>query len=329
MKILVLSDLWLPFPGGAERYVSNICRALKSRGHTIWILTSYAWAEFEKEEFDAAWIKDIGVGERHTEGAELIWMFVQWLKPQLILTHHYFAGEFANELPRWAPFVEIVHNRYRHPAAKLAVFNSAYTAQRCGFQDRDLVTLPPAGPSVVSSDIADQRTAIGHIKPLANLPMNGRLYGKGIDLTYRLARIMIDRRFLVLRGEWQAGERIVSLPNVEYLEPVRDIRDFYARCRLVLMPSGSEDAGTVPSECALNGIPCISSDVDGLPETNGGGIRLPLDDIQPWLEEIERLDQPEYYTKVAARQSEYVGSLNWPAQFDTLSNRIEAICERS
>lgn len=324
MKILCLSDLWPPFPGGAESYIRNCCRELKARGHAIYVLTGYAHSKFQNTDYDQAWIQDIGVGDRHQEGVDLIWKFVQFIQPQLILTHHFFAGEFAAELPSWGPIIEVVHNRQRHPAARVAVFNSAYTAHRCGYQDRDIVILPPPSPGIVAADHSG-RIAIGQVKALPNRVWEGRLYGKGVDLTYRLARICVDRRFLVLRGEWQGGEVTVQTPNVEYLEPVADINEFYSRCRVVLMPSGSEDAGTVPQECAVAGIPCVSSDVDGLPETNGGGIRLPLDDIQPWLQTLEYLDDPEYYRSVVQRQREYVQQIDWPGQFDELSRRIECV----
>ena len=45
VKIVCLSDLWLPFPGGAERYIANISQALIDRGHEVHVLTSYAPAK--------------------------------------------------------------------------------------------------------------------------------------------------------------------------------------------------------------------------------------------------------------------------------------------
>jgi len=113
---------------------------------------------------------------------------------------------------------------------------------------------------------------------------------------------------------------------VEFMEPCDDIRDFYSRCRLVLMPSLSEDAGTVPQECAVNSIPCISSNVGGLPETNFGGIVLPPDDPYPWITEICKLDHEDYRKEIVWRQQGYVKSLDWEKRYDEINERIKQIC---
>lgn len=318
MKILCLSDLWLNFPGGAERYVANFAQALLDRGHEVHVLTSYAPAQ--PLHCTTMTIKDIGVNERHEDGANLIESYVDALQPDVILTHHYFVGQFAEELSAWGvPFVELIHNRQRHPHASLAVFNSHFTAMRSGRRDGDMVILPPAGNNVFAEGTPSLRDYIGHIKPLG---------GKGIELTYQLAKIMPERKFLVLRGEWQNDERIQRLSNVEFMEPVYDIRKFYSRCRLVLMPSLSEDAGTVPQECSVNGIPCVSSNVGGLPEANFGGITLPPDDVYPWISAVCALDHPVKYAEIVNQQRLYISKLDWPRAFDEFERKVRMICQK-
>ena len=323
MRIAFISDLWQPsFPGGAERYMKNLADALAERGHEIHILTSYAKAKSRHR----ITITDIGIGSKRVEGENILSRFVGAAPSGVVISHHYFVGEFWDWFCRLpVPFVEVVHNRQRNPKASLAVFNSRYTADRCGFREGDMVILPPAGNDVMASVHGEY---IGHIKPIPNRLWKGQRYGKGIDLTYRLARIMPERKFLVLRGEWQDVEYIERLPNVEFMEPVEDIREFYARCRLVVMPSGSEDAGTVPQECAINGIPCISSNVGGLTETNVGGITLPAHDFESWLKEIAKLDNREYYDEIVRRQRLAIATMNWPARFDELDSKLRAICAK-
>ncbi len=315
MKIACISDLWLPFPGGAERYVANVSQALIDRGHEVHVLTSYAPAK--DVHCTTMTIEDIGVNERHGEGWTLILKYLRELKPDLLITHHFFAGQFPALFNMPFPAVELIHNRQRNENAAIAVFNSHFTAIRCGIQQQDMVILPPAGASVLTAPPYLYRDCIGHIKPLG---------GKGIELTYKLARIMSERKFLVLRGEWQDGEQIERLPNVEFMEPCDDIRDFYSRCRVVLMPSLSEDAGTVPQECALNGIPCVSSNVGGLQETNFGGVVLPPDDVYPWITEICALDHPMRYAQIVEQQRLYIRKLDWPKQFDELDQKVRALC---
>lgn len=329
MKILVISDLWLPFPGGAERYIRNVVLELLKRGHEVEVLTSYEAAQ-QETQFKLTY-QSIPVYEQHRKGWDIIWNKVQSFRPQVVLTHHFFAGEFPEIFSSLGlPTVEIVHSRPRSRAT-LAVFNSNYTANTPGQLrlPRDMVILPMADPATKVESHGDY---IGHIKPIG---------GKGIMMTYALAKRFPERKFLILRGEWQGAETMISnTPNVEYMEPVKDIRDFYKHCRILLMPSEREEAGTVPFEAAINHIPCISSGVMGLPETNRGGIILPIssfpwdndmprhpdnESISRWAEEINKLDDKVYYEQIVQNQCNFMASVPWKMLFDELSGKIEDI----
>ena len=335
MKILVLSDLWLPFPGGAERYMRNLTLELIKRGHEIEVLTSYEPAQ--SESLFKITYKSIPVYAQHDKGRDIIWSKVQEFKPNLILIHHFFAGEFPEIFKSWGlPTLEVIHSRPRTPDATLAVFNSHYTANTPGQlrKPMDMVILPMAHVETKSeSEISPfKREFYGHVKPVG---------GKGIMMTYALAKRFPDRKFLILRGEWQGAETMISnTPNVEYMEPVKDIRDFYKHCRLLLMPSEREEAGTVPFEATLNGIPCISSDVMGLPETNRGGIILPIstrpwDNVMPchpdnesvtrWADKIKELDDPLFYEKTVQGQANFMNSIPYKGLYDELDGKLRDI----
>jgi glycosyltransferase involved in cell wall biosynthesis len=228
--------------------------------------------------------------------------------------HQFFASQFAQEARESGiPCVQIVHNGDRHQFVKLAIFNSDYTRKRSNAEPGDVTLLPPAYPDCIAETHGDK---IGFIKPLPH---------KGVDLVYRLAELLPDRRFLILQGEWYTLEIIRNdLPNVTFLQPVDDIREFYSQCRIILMPSLSEDAGTVPQEAAMNGLPCISSNVGGLPETNPGGILLQPDDASEWVRQIELLDDGEYYAAIAAHQKARLGGFHWQEKIDRISEIISA-----
>jgi glycosyltransferase involved in cell wall biosynthesis len=336
MRILVISDLFLPFPGGAERYMFNLIQELTKRGHDISVLTSYQPAlkllsnQGGELNYKLDW-RDIGVYERHEMGRRVIDTFIQETKPDLIITHHFFSGEFPEIFEYPIPVLELIHSRPRTPKAALAIFNSNYTANAPGQLrlPQDMIILPPVGENVVAKYHEDW---IGHIKPIG---------GKGIMMTYALARWFPKRRFLILRGEWQGAETMISgLDNIEYMQPVNDIRKFYSRCRIMLMPSEREEAGTIPQEAAVNGMVCISSDVMGLPETNRGGIILPInllpynenapfhpdnESVARWAEEINKLDDLDYYNSVVEREQNFVKSIPWPQLFDELDSKIRAL----
>lgn len=292
--ILVLSDLWPPFPGGAERLAFNLARDLMRRGHEVRAATSYERAQC----FDGphvAW-RDIGIGERHAQGAEQVQRLLEQYEPALIVTHHLFAYEFEAELVAYgAPVVQLVLNTRRLESAALAVYISQWVRDTLGdAHDGDLVVRPPAFDDVIAPE---HSSAVGFIKPYPH---------KGATLVYEIARLMPERPFVVLRGEWQTLEVMPDddLANVTFVEPVDDMRDFYSLVDLVIMPSESEDAGTVGQECALNRIPCLSTPVGGLAETNAGGVLIDSREAWVWAHEIRRLDDARYYDVVVEHQAE-------------------------
>lgn len=300
----------MPFPGGAERLIFNLARDLMRRGESVHVLTGYRDArQFDGPPFTAVPIR---VRDRHDEGAQVIRATIDRFRPDVILTHHLYAYEFGDELlASGIPVVQVVLNTGRLDGIAFAVYISKFACRNAGgWKSGDMVILPPAFEDVIADRHGD---AIGMIKPLRH---------KGIDLFYAIARRLRSRRFVVLRGEWQDLEVIREAPNIEFLEPVVDIRDFYARCRIVLMPSVSEDAGTVAQEAALNGLPCITSNVEGLIETNPGGIRLPPDREQ-WVHAIESLDDPDVYACLVADQRRHLPRNN----LDEFAARIRGLAE--
>lgn len=303
--ILVLSDLWQPFPGGAERLIFNIARELRLRGMDLRVVTGYARAL----RLDGPPLEIVdwpSTGADRDKGGAALTETLSLYSPRAILTHHHYAYAFEAELEAsGVPVVQIVLNGRRLPCAALAVYISAWVRDTLGdARPGDLVVRPPAFDDVVAQTHGN---AIGFIKPIPH---------KGIDLLYRIAAAMPERRFVVLRGEWQDLEVIRPARNVEFMEPVDDIRDFYAQCRLLLMPSRSEDAGTVAQEATLNGLPCISTNVGGLAETNGGGLRLPADDLRAWVGAIRGLDDPARYAQIVRSQQEHLRLLNGGALGD-------------
>lgn len=309
MKILILSDLWTPFPGGAERYIANLGNELLKRGHEIHVLTSYERAKGDPG-INLVY-KSIGIRKENAAGWKLISEHIQSVKPDVILVHHLFAYEFEKIYEQNIPVVQLVHSLDRQPKAKLAIFNSQFTAKGHGYKQGDLVILPPPAPDVVA---ASYGKFIGFVKPIAH---------KGAEFIYNIVPQLPEFQFLILRGEWQNIEIIENHPNVTFMQPVDDIREFYSLCRIVLMPSLAEDAGTIPQECALNCIPCISTNVGGLPETNGG-IVLPYEEI-PFIEAIRKLNDNRYYDTITTKQLEHVERYDWKSKFDELDRRIRNV----
>lgn len=308
--ILVLSDLWLPFPGGAERLAFNLARHLHQH-EPVHVLTGYEAAQ----RFDGPPVESAPI-DLDATGWERVAKAVERERPRVILTHHLYAHTFAAQLAACGlPVVQVVLNGHRLPSAALAVYISEWIRAQAGdAKAGDMVITPPAFAADVVAD--SHGDAIGFVKPIPH---------KGVDLVYRLAKALPDHRFVILRGEWQTLEVIRHLPNVEFMEPVVDIRDFYRQVRLVLVPSTSEDAGTIAQEAALNGLPCLVSNVGGLAETGAGGVLLPPRDLTAWVDAILALDDPAAYQRVADRQREHLVATDHAGSLDRLASAIASL----
>lgn len=312
-RVLVVSDLWPPFPGGAERMMFNVARALAQRGAEVMALTGYGRAQ----RGDGVPVEPhaIGVRENHAQGAAVLADVIRRFRPDVLLAHHFYAFEFEAELVgSGVPLVQVVHNGHRIEGAALAVANSTYAASQVVMAPGDMVLTPPAYAEDVVA--GSHGKAIGFVKPIAH---------KGVETVYRIAEAMPDREFVVLRGEWQNIEVIRPAANITFLEPVDEIREFYAHCRVVLVPSLSEDAGTVAQEATLNGLAVVASAVGGLVETAAGSILLPPEDVAAWVEAIGWLDDPALYQATVAAQLAGLERLNHAAVLDELAVRIDRL----
>ena len=311
-RVLVLSDLWPPFPGGAERLAFNLSRHLLHHGMDVQVWTGYE----HPQQFDGPPVQRtdmFGVFDTQPLGAAFVRDLLGAVNPDVVLTHHLYAHQYADVLAAsGVPFVQVVLNGERIPAAEFAVYISDWVRnQHHDAQAQDMTIVPPAMPDVVAPEHGQH---IGFIKPI---------HHKGVDLVYRLAHRLPHERFLVLRGEWQDLEIISDLPNVVYLDPVADMREFWGQVRMVLAPSLSEDAGTVGQEAALNGVPCRSSDSGGHPQNNAGGIELTLTRMSKWVRAIRALDQPSYYDRVVQEQRRAYDAHRIPALLDEFADKVQ------
>jgi glycosyltransferase involved in cell wall biosynthesis len=209
------------------------------------------------------------------------------------------------------------------------IANSDFTARR-------IETLLGVRPPVVPPLIEPERYQVE--KPGDAVLLVNPSLRKGVELFFRLAAARPDIPFLAVES-WTVNDawrtvlmnRARSLGNVELWPPVEDMREAYARARLVLMPSIHEETfGRVVAEAQVSGIPALVADRGALAETlGGGGIAVPLDaGLDPWLQALDRLwrDQVFYGQCATAARAESTGAARAPerlaAQFLDLLRRF-------
>lgn len=131
----------------------------------------------------------------------------------------------------------------------------------------------------------------------------------------------------------ELSQKLASLPNVSFCGPQKDMRQVYAQCRILLVPSIWEEAyGRVATEAQINGIPVIGSTRGGLPEAIGpGGIVLdPNQPIADWAAAVRKLWQDQrYYNKLSAAALSHSQrpEITFPSQIETWERVLSAAAQ--
>lgn len=170
--------------------------------------------------------------------------------------------------------------------ATVVVANSQYVANRI---ERDFgvaseVVYPPIALEEIRVD-RNEGDAIGMVNP--------RNEFKGGDIFFDIAEHMPSEQFLsagAIRSK-ALQEQANSLDNLTHLGWCEDMREFYRRTKLIVVPSrGSEAFGRAAAEPMVSGIPTVVSDRGGLPEVVGdtGEVVTEIDSTDAWIGAIDR-----------------------------------------
>lgn len=137
---------------------------------------------------------------------------------------------------------------------------------------------------------------------------------KGVDLAFAIAGLCPEIPFRFVEGwpmnaQEQAAleKRVAEHPNIRLQPRTQDMRNVYARTRLLLAPSQWEEAwGRVATEAQFSGIPVLASDRGGLPEAVGPGGRVLAHDAAP---EIWAAAAREYWNDAAVYEEASAAAL--------------------
>jgi len=209
------------------------------------------------------------------------------------------------------------------------IANSAYTARR--FEQRFGIA-PSVIPPVFLPELYRTAGNGRHVTFVNPVPV------KGVELALEIARLCPEIPFLFVRGwplsskaEFELKGNLSALPNVRLIERSGDMAKIYAQTRILLVPSQWDETwGRVASEAQISGIPVLSSDTGGLPESVGpGGTLLRRDDpASLWADELRAMwGDPAVYQAKREAALAHAGrpALNIGHQIDQLI----AITERA
>jgi hypothetical protein len=158
---------------------------------------------------------------------------------------------------------------------------------------------------------------------------------KGLDTFLTIAEQLPEQKFLLLEswrlddsalGELQ--EKLAALSNIEFRRRVSDMREIYAKTKLLLVPSVWEEGfGMVAIEAQSCRIPVIASARGGLPESVGDGGALISDyrNVDAWVREIKGiLGDDSKYAELADRAYRHASSHDFSPPH--LARRFFQVC---
>lgn len=317
MKILAHLHGYPPVHNAGAEYAAHaLLTWLSARGHDV---TVFASLRATPGVVDG--VKVV----MHLINARLIKLYQD---ADIVLTHLDETGRamfLAKQTGK--PLVHYVHNdaQLAHHgvtprSAALCVMNAQWIAETLNWRGPQCVVTPPILPARYR--VKTPGTGV----LLANMNEN-----KGAATFWALAERLPHVPFVGVKGAYGVQEiPSVLPPNVTILGPTSDMREVFARTRVVLMPSAYESWGRVAMEAAVSGIPTICHPTPGLRECLGdAGIYVDRADTDGYAAAIERLLKPRVYATAAkkARARYETWAAQSTAEMETCEAMMQAIVD--
>lgn len=297
--------MYPPSRVGAWLATHQFMRHMQGRGHEVAVV-----ANLQPNRSDA--VDGIQLHPRHR-----LRTLVDWAD---VVVSHAGDGSKVHDLARRRrrPSVRLYHGGDAHNArlnqADLVIANSHASAAALGTTAPTVVCHPPVDPAEVRAEPGDMVTLVNLSK------------AKGVMTMWRCAELLPEVSFLGVRGGY-GQQHTPRARNVETIDTTSNMRDdVFARTRVLLMPSERETWGMVGVEAMCSGIPVIAHPTPGLRESLGdAGVFVDRDDIDGWVREITRLQDPDEWAAASTRALERVAQLDHRADLDRFADAVESL----
>ena len=198
------------------------------------------------------------------------------------------------------PVFHLIHNSHPYPeiidatSNQHVVYNSFWLKEKLQYKWDNFILTPPC----------DYRYYDQKIDPSKNeyITLINTNENKGGKIFEQIARALPNKRFLGVLGSYDP-QMDSKLPNLEIVPNTPEIRPYYAKTRILLMPSDYESWGRTATEAMSSGIPVICSMAEGLVENCGkAGIFIKdRNDIKSWVKAITELDDSKKYNEASKK----------------------------
>lgn len=223
------------------------------------------------------------------------------LAPELVITSQEGSADLAalarpsaRHVAGWLHSISATSMNVLHGGPHTVLATSEFVAGRVQAPagTRPVVFYPPfAPPAGARCELAASPAGVPRLAPDGVLMVNP-IPAKGSALLHQLIQRLPQQRFTLVEGWWDTARDFQGYLNVHYVPRTYDMASLYASHRLLLVPSQVEDAfPRVVAEAGLHGVATLGSARGGIPEAVAdGGLILPPDDTDAWVQAIESAD---------------------------------------
>jgi glycosyltransferase involved in cell wall biosynthesis len=294
MNILASFHLYPPKHNcGAEWMAHNIFKHLISKGHNVRVLLHQANRYQIKNLYEFEGVDVFPPAQNIIEN------LMRW--SDCVITHLDYTRWTIHAAKLYKkPVIHFIHNSHLYPEIVDAernqhiVYNSQWLKDKLQYKWSNFILTPPCDFREYDNGID---TESNEYITLINLNEN-----KGGKIFEQIAMALPNKKFLGVLGSYD--EQIIpKLPNITIVPNTTDIKQWYAKTRILLMPSAYESWGRTATEAMCNGIPVICTEAEGLKENCGtAGIYIKKrDDIKSWVEAIVKLDEKKTYATASRK----------------------------
>lgn len=261
---------------------------------------------------------------------------VEWA--DVVITHLHSTRRAVAWCRQGRPLVHLVHNHAQLAServqgrrdAAMVVWNSQWVADHWAEWPGPSILVRPPTEVERYRTVDPVRNAAGHVT-LLNLTDV-----KGGTTFWKLVDRRPDLPFMGVIGAYYNQEIPDRVPaNARLVENTPNVRDIYARTRVLLMPSVYESWGQTAAEAAASGIPILAASTPGLREcmtsARHGECAIFLDprDVDAWADALRDLDDPRTWErwsdKARARSAEL--AVQAAADTDLFVHTMELLAE--
>jgi len=148
---------------------------------------------------------------------------------------------------------------------------------------------------------------------------------KGVDIFLKIVDRLHNKQFLGV-GDTDRLKELKKRENIKYIPWTNNMKEIYAKTKILLVPSiMPESFGRMAVEAMCNGIPCIGSNIGGIPEPIGdaGIIVDNFFDTDAWVDVIKKLGNNKLYRKLSRRSKIQVKKFEFKKQYKKFESLLE------